>query len=194
MIWKQRSSGYSMGYSNLETKMVKKILIYPDPFLRKPTESIGGIYCGSRKDYEDNLDILRKALVNSGDGVALAANQIGLSWHTFAISKTNKDLNFIIKKYGDIFSDANYTPLGDEKEIQEEGCLSFPGIRLPIERWKKIKIKAHDQIYGKVEFELEDFPARVFQHEIDHLDGILFVDDLPIKKRLQIAKLLQKRK
>lgn len=175
---------------------IRRVLIYPDPFLRKPTVSIKELYLRSREEYQKVVDDLRHSLM-AGDGVALAANQVGFQWRGLVINSAHPRLMGICKKYGDVFWDVTFTPVGDEKELAMEGCLSFPGIRRLIERWAKIKVTANDVTFANIEFEIDGSddvgPARVFQHEIDHLDGRLFVDYLPTKKKLQIAKQLQKR-
>lgn len=170
--------------------MIHKLLIYPNHFLRKSTDSLETTYFNDREKYEKILDELRENLRYYDDGVALAANQIGIPFNAFVLNKDNEELKNIVNKFGDIFLDATYENLTDEKETKIEGCLSFPGVKIPVQRWKKIKVKARDKTFGKIELELENFPARVAQHEIDHCKSRLFIDDLPLGKRLKIGKQL----
>ena len=82
--------------------------------------------------------------------------------------------------------------------FEEEGCLSLPGLYRRIKRFSYVKVRGVDVEKGEeIEFEVEGLPARVFQHEIDHLNGVLFIDHLsPIQKRLALEKYrkLQKRR
>jgi peptide deformylase len=176
---------------------VKRVLIYPDPFLRKPTVSIENLYQRSRDEYQNVIDDMRHTLMASDNGIALAANQIGFQWRGLVVLSSHPRLSELCKKYGDVFWDVTYSQVGSETSTVDEGCLSFPGIKVPVKRFNKIKISCRDVTFGIIEFELdggEDIgPARIFQHEIDHLDGRLFVDYLSTQKKLEIAKKLQKR-
>jgi peptide deformylase len=67
-------------------------------------------------------------------------------------------------------------PVGDETVEDWEGCLSIPDIRGRVPRWREIRLRGYDRDGGRFELSLRDFPARVAQHETDHLDGILFFD------------------
>jgi peptide deformylase len=176
---------------------VRRVLIYPDPFLRKPTVSIENLYKESRGEYQQVVDDMRHSLMGSGHGIALAANQIGFQWRGLVVLSAHPELSELCRKYGDVFWDVTYSPVGDEMSEHDEGCLSFPGEWIPVKRWNKIKVSCKDVTFAHIEFELDGGnrigPARIFQHEIDHLDGKLMVDYLPTKKRLQIAKKMQKR-
>ncbi len=80
---------------------------------------------------------------------------------------------------------ARYQPVGDEVEIDSEGCLSVPflwGDEVP--RWKKVRVRALDRNGKPVDFEAEGFHARVLQHEIDHLDGLVYLDRMKDLKSL----------
>lgn len=109
----------------------------------------------------------------SADGVGLAAPQINESIQLCVIAKEysalgkNEDLVLV-------------NPVWQKKSIlavwDAEGCLSVPEYWGEVKRYKKIKVKALDQFGRPIEFEAKDFPARVIQHEVDHLNGILFVE------------------
>ncbi len=170
--------------------MIYKLLTYPNPFLRKSTNSLENVYHNERERYETILEELRENLRYYQDGVAITANQIGMSYNAFVLNKENNELKTIVNKFGDIFLDATYENIGEEKETQIEGCLSFPGVRIPVQRYKKIKVMSRDKTFAKIELELSGFSARVFMHEIQHTKGILFIDDLPLSKRLKIGKQL----
>lgn len=139
------------------------ILIYPDPRLKKKAEEI--------KDPKDPaireliFDMLETMKKNNGLG--LAAPQVGKSVRLCAVKferKTHILINPIIKSKS------------WSKEIAEEGCLSFPGQFIPVKRFKKVKIIAQDKTGKKISIKAEGLLARAFQHEIDHLDGILYID------------------
>lgn len=69
-----------------------------------------------------------------------------------------------------------YETLSDEKEKDWEGCLSIPGIRALVPRYKSIRVQYTDELGGNIELQLEGFVARVFQHEVDHLEGTVYLD------------------
>ncbi len=110
-------------------------------------------------------------------GVGLAAPQIheGLRIFVAAIAPENEeplapDLDPMV------FINPVITPLGNEVVEDWEGCLSIPDIRGRVPRARLIKVTAVDRYGGKIELTSHDFPARVIQHETDHLDGVLFLD------------------
>jgi len=81
-----------------------------------------------------------------------------------------------------------YKPLGDEKENDWEGCLSIPGMQGLVTRYKKIRYTGFDIDGNKIDNEVEGLHARVIQHEIDHLEGILYTERLADKKAFGFEK------
>ena len=77
--------------------------------------------------------------------------------------------------------------------MDEEGCLSFPGIFLEIKRAKEVEVEGLDIKGEKIKLKAKGLLARVFQHEIDHLDGVLFIDKISFWQKLKIRKKLQQR-
>jgi peptide deformylase len=75
-----------------------------------------------------------------------------------------------------VFINPVITPVGDERVEDWEGCLSIPDIRGRVPRARAIRVTAMDRVGGRIDITSQDFPARVIQHETDHLDGVLFVD------------------
>jgi peptide deformylase len=156
-----------------------RIRKFPDPALRKPT------------GFSDNLtqqliDVMLETLETSGDGAALAASQVGVDHRLFVVAE----------RYSSVFG-SRIVRCPEVKEaspdlIEEfEGCLSFPGITIPVSRpsW----VIASWQPFPVAEVvikKLEGLEARLFQHELDHLDGRLFVDHLPKSDRIKIAQRL----
>lgn len=141
-----------------------KIVYYPDPVLLKPAEPITEI--------TEEIRILGQEMISAmhnSRGVGLAGPQVGISKRIIVVcpeaepGKEKVLLNpVILKKKG--------------KELGEEGCLSFPGIYGNVQRATWIQAEAMLISGEKVIIECEGFPARVLQHEIDHLNGIVFVN------------------
>lgn len=115
------------------------------------------------------------------DGVGLAAPQVGISQRFFVMDVGNGPVAVI---------NPEILEASPETEIAEEGCLSFPEIFVEIERSKRVKVR-YQNVRGEfVEEELEGYPARVFQHEFDHLNGVLIIDRIKPAKRLLLRKRL----
>lgn len=142
--------------------MELKILKYPHPILKKKA-----------KEIKDPLDPKIQELIpqmlelmKSANGVGLAANQIGKAIRLCVMEVEGKKyivLNPEVKLQG-------------KKRLIEEGCLSFPGQFLPIERMEKAKMKYIDEKGNKCKVLAKGLLAIAIQHEIDHLDGILIID------------------
>ncbi len=154
--------------------MILKIIKYPNPILRKKSKKIEIIDRKIKKLAQDMLETLKSA-----QGLGLAAPQVGESISLFVLNFGEKSLVFInpeiIKK-------------SKKKEVLEEGCLSFPGLFLKIKRPKEIEIKALDLNGQEIKRKFNGLDARVIQHEIDHLNGILFIDRLSWLEKLKLKK------
>lgn len=157
--------------------MLKKILFYPDPILRKKAKDVEEIKSETKKFCADLAETMVKK-----DGIGLAAPQIGASERIIAVGLGEKVMVLINPKI--IYKSR-------EEEKGEEGCLSFPGIFLEIKRAQKIKVKFLNLAGEEKELEAEGLGARVFQHEIDHLDGILFIDRIGFYKKIKVRKALK---
>lgn len=154
-----------------------KIVQKGDPVLRKVAREINEDEFSS-EFLDDLLDNMRTALSQEEDGYAIAAPQIGESFRVFLVSaslfrniKGNEDsdedrvyINPMIKKSS------------KDTEIMEEGCLSVRGWYGEVERHKKIKIEAFTKEGKRFQEGSSGILAQIFQHEIDHLNGILFID------------------
>ncbi|MCK4894285.1 MAG: peptide deformylase [Calditrichia bacterium] len=147
------------------------------PTLRKIAERVNK-FDQDLKDFVDNL--IETMRLN--EGVGLAATQVNVVKQVFVIDKGLIDEAWEIQVY------INPEILESEGlENLEEGCLSIPGIRAEVERPPAIKVK-YQNLDGKlIEEQLEGMLAKVFQHEFDHLNGVLFVDRIPqlIRKLLE---------
>lgn len=135
-----------------------------NPILRKKSQPI-------KKITADILDLAKGMIeiMNKNDGIGLSACQVGKNIRMFVIlSELSSD-----KK---VFINPEIIKISKKTEILEEGCLSLPGITLLIKRAKSLKIKALDENNKQFKLKAKDLLARVIQHEIDHLNGILITD------------------
>ena len=162
--------------------MIRNIVLYPDPILQRPTEKVtefDGELCTLA---DDMFESMYKAI-----GIGLAAPQIGVGKRMTVIDLSNQ------KDAKDKIVLVNPEIIHKEgKQVEEEGCLSLPDIRDKVSRAAKVKVRAQD-LEGKwFELEGEELLARAFQHEIDHLDGILFPWRLSVLKRDLILRKIRK--
>ena len=136
----------------------KKILTYPNDSLTQRCEVITNI--------SEWRDVVREMyyIMNKNNGAGLAANQVGLPYRLFIIATTHDD--------SPVFNpDIVWHSAGTNVDV--EGCLSIPGEQYEVRRWNIVKLSYYD-LEGKYKVVmLKDFDARVVQHEIDHLNGIL---------------------
>ena len=159
--------------STESTNGILEVRKYPDPILKKVSEPV--------TVFDDELAEFVKVLFSSmrvHDGVGLAAPQVGVLKKIAVVEYDGKSYVLINPK------------VIDQKGIQEgeEGCLSFPGIYAHVTRPKWVKIETQD-IHGETQtIEGEDYTARAFLHEMDHLTGKLFIDYLSNLKRNAIKK------
>ncbi len=156
-------------WDKLFDSMVRKIVTYPAEILKRPTDRIDVVDREVKQLVRDMFETMYDA-----EGVGLAANQIGVPLSVMVIDTSPKedapDLKLVL---------INPEIVGSEGKIKyKEGCLSFPGLSVEVERARKVKVKALNEHGEEMEIELEGFPAIVFQHELDHLKGITFVDRL----------------
>ena len=168
--------------------MVRKILTFPHPILKTPTKEVDVI----DKEIEGLVRDMFETMYHA-EGVGLAANQIGESLRIMVIDTTPKKESPPVKLV--LINPEVLSKEGSIKYV--EGCLSFPGLTVEVERFRKLVVKAKDLTGEEKVYELEGFPAIVFQHEMDHLMGITFIDRVNgIKRRLALDKYakLQKQK
>jgi len=159
---------------------IHEIVKYPDPVLAKPGEPV--------TEFDDKLKTLVEEMFESmyaAHGIGLAAPQIGLSKRITVI-----DVNFK-KDPADQLVLINPEIIEREgQQFEEEGCLSLPDIRDKVKRAAKVKVRAQNADGEWFEVEGEELLSRAFQHEIDHLDGVLFIDRLSrLKKDLTVRKI-----
>lgn len=170
---------------------VLKILRYPDPILRKKTTEVGFDTLSDPlwlSDVEDCFDTLYR----SDSGAAIAANQVGIQKRFFVINKNQGHL--LPSDAPLVIVNPRVTSKSSETSVEREGCLSFPGISVSVNRSREIEVEFQYSMDGQAgKLRLTDWIARVFQHEIDHLDGSLFIDHLSTKKKIEIVKKIRKK-
>ncbi len=161
---------------------IREILIIGDPGLTRTSDPVDGIT-------EEILRLARDMVetVHAAPGVGLAAPQVGVNKRLIVVDLSvgeNKDALHVL---------INPEIVAKEGEsISEEGCLSVPDIKEKVARPYKVVARGIDLEGRRVEIEGEDLLARALCHEIDHLDGILFVEKLSALKRKLIKKKLKK--
>ncbi len=168
--------------------MVLKIIKYPNPILKKKSEEVKEITPGIK---ELVLNIM--AIMEEKKGIGLAAPQVGELKRIIIVQTTGSE-KFTTGKGAEAFINPKILKKSKETEVMEEGCLSFPELFLEIKRAKTIEIEATNLEGTKIQFKADGIGARAFQHEIDHLDGILFIDKVGFWQKLKIKKTLKKSK
>jgi len=119
----------------------------------------------------------------STNGVGLAAPQISASWRMMIIaSRPSERYPYAPEMEPTLMINPSFESLSDVREKDWEGCLSIPSIRAKVPRYTKIKVSYINALGGVVAQDLEGFVARVFQHEYDHLDGLVYLDRVESNK------------
>ncbi len=158
---------------------VREILILPDKRLRLVSEPIKRVDAGIRKLVEDLFETMYAA-----PGIGLAAIQVGIAKRIFTADLSKKEED----RQPQVFINPEITWASEEKSVREEGCLSIPDYYEDIERSAAMKVKYLDLDGKTQETEAKDLFAACIQHEIDHLNGVLFIDYLSKLKRDRITK------
>lgn len=153
---------------------IRKIVTIPDPVLYKKTQKIGEITEDIKRLAQDLIDTVKVA--EDPEGAGLAATQIGVSKRMCVVRNFFEDpLNPKEIKANDIILiNPKITHFSDEKDLDWEGCLSVPDKYGKVDRAWKIKVTAKDIDGNIIKIKAEGFFARTIQHEVDHLDGVLF--------------------
>jgi|SRR3984885_14669602 peptide deformylase len=165
-----------------EASMIYPIVKFPDPILQRASAPVTEFDDELRKLVADMFESMYAA-----QGIGLAAPQIGIPKRLTVIDLSNK------KEPKDKIVLINpVITLQEGKQVEEEGCLSLPEIREKVRRSARVIVKAQDE-YGKwSEREGSELLARAFQHEIDHLDGVLFIFRISALKRDLILRRIRK--
>ena len=161
--------------------MVLEIRKYGDPVLKKESQNVETIDDNIKKLLDDMVDTMREA-----SGVGLAAPQVGINLNVVVIEIEGKVRKLI---------NPEIIAKSAEEETVEEGCLSIPGVWEKVKRAARVKVKYTNENGEEVIEEGEGLLGRAFQHEIDHLKGVVFVERISsLAKNLLAKKLLKMKK
>jgi peptide deformylase len=160
--------------------MLRPILTYGHPVLRQVTRPVQNLNGDLPQLIEDMVETM-----NAAPGVGLAANQVGSQQRVF-VANPSEDHD-----PGKLLVVINPALVETQGElVSEEGCLSIPEFRDEVRRARRVLVTGLDRNGRPIQIEGEDLLARIFQHEIDHLNGVLFVDRLsPAKRDILLRKL-----
>jgi peptide deformylase len=137
---------------------------YGDPVLRMRARDV--------ERFDDDLVRLverMKRLMVDASGVGLAGNQVGVLQRLVVVQPSAEEEPFALVN-------PRIVERSDETEVADEGCLSLQGVLVPVERNLRLTVEARDEHGDELRLELEELGARVIQHELDHLDGVLILD------------------
>ena len=162
-----------------------KLVYAPDPILKKESASLPQVDEHHRELIKEMYEVMY-----SSNGVGLAAPQIGLNLRIFVLDAGSRE----DEKKPITIINPKILSFGEEIVSYEEGCLSFPEHFAEIDRPEKIDIEFLDENNNKKSHKFVGFESRIIQHEIDHLNGILFVDHLSRLKRDVILRKMKKYK
>jgi peptide deformylase len=163
---------------------VRKLHLLGSPVLRQRSAPVAAIDDQVRRLVDDLFETMRAA-----KGVGLAANQVGVALRVAVVDVGEADPPPLV------LINPRIAQPSDVTETAEEGCLSIPEIFGDVERPLQVTLEALDGDGTPYRLELSGFKARAVQHEIDHLDGVLFLDHLSaVKRSLLIAKWKKSRK
>ena len=162
----------------MEPMAIREIRKFPDPVLRKKTAVVGAIDDDLCRLIDDMVETMHAA-----PGVGLAANQVGVPLQVAVIDigdheEEGKKRPLVVLINPEVISQEGTV-------VAEEGCLSVPDFTEQVKRAARVKVRAKDRAGKTFELEADGLMAKALQHELDHLNGILFIDRLsPIKKSI----------
>ncbi|MGH7555547.1 MAG: peptide deformylase [Longimicrobiales bacterium] len=158
--------------------MVREVRLLGDPVLRRKAKPVAELDSGVRALINDLFDTMYKE-----EGVGLAAPQVGISERVIVIDPHDPELQPLA------LVNPRIVQHGEELDRGEEGCLSLPGLKDIVERPATVVVEGLGRDGQPLHIEASGLLARILQHEIDHLDGILFVDRVsPLKRKLLLKK------
>jgi peptide deformylase len=162
--------------------MIRPILKYGDDTLHQPAEPVGQITPEIEQIIDDMIETMYAA-----PGIGLAAPQIGVPSRVFVVdTSVGRDPSALMVLINPVFVEREGT------QLEEEGCLSVPGFNATVVRPTRVVVKALDRTGLEFQREGTGLLARALQHEMDHLDGTLFVDRLRGIKRDLIVRKIRK--
>jgi peptide deformylase len=162
----------------LRVAALSQVRQYPDPVLKMQAREV--------ESFDDDLQRLverMKRLMKDAYGLGLAGNQVGILRRVFTFQPEEGDALALVNP--------KIVERSDESETDQEGCLSMQVVRVPVERALSVTVEANDPEGGEVRLELTGLTARVAQHEIDHLDGVLILDRTDEESRREALAVLR---
>jgi len=165
---------------------ILEVLHYPDPRLRNKARPVERVDDTVRRLVDDMFDTMYEA-----EGIGLAAPQVGISQRVMIVDVPDEDgVHQVHALVNPVIVES-----GSETDKATEGCLSIPGIEEDVTRPVRVVVEGLSPAAESLRIEAEGLLARALQHEIDHLDGILFIDRLsPLKRGILMRKWRKKRR
>ena len=162
---------------------IREIIILPDKQLRLVSRSIEKVTAEVRRLADDMFETMYAA-----PGIGLAAIQVGQPVRLITMDLAKKEENGEVNPRPRVFINPEILSSSEETSIYEEGCLSIPEYYEEVERPAKVRVKFLDLAGAEQELEADGLLATCLQHEIDHLDGVLFIDYISKLKRDRVIK------
>jgi peptide deformylase len=157
---------------------IREVRIMGDPVLRAKAEPVGELTDALRTLIADMFDTMY-----AEDGVGLAAPQVGIGKRIIVVDPHDE----VVEPFALVNPEIVF--FGEELDRAEEGCLSIPGLKDIVERPDSVQVQGFDIEGKRVAVAADGLLARILQHEVDHLDGILFIDRVsPLKRKLLLAR------
>ena len=144
---------------------------YPDPVLRMRAREVESFDADLARLAERMRGLMRDAA-----GVGLAATQVGVLQRVLVFQRVAADEEEGVEEEVATVVNPTIVERSEEIETDDEGCLSLQGVLVPVERSTRLAVEGVDERGEPLRYELEELPARVLQHEVDHLDGTLILD------------------
>jgi peptide deformylase len=163
---------------------IRPIRIYGDPVLREKAAPIAEIDDGVREIARDMLETLADV-----DGVGLAAPQVGVARRIIVVHPPAPERDEA-REEPRVLLNPEIVEKGGGSVAAEEGCLSLPGLYETVKRQERVRVRARDLGGEDVEISAEGMASRILQHEIDHLEGVLFIDRIGPMRRALLRKKL----
>ncbi len=163
---------------------MRPLVILPDPILREVSKPVEHIDEALQKLADDMLETMYHA-----QGVGLAAIQIGIPLRMLVIDVSQNDE----QKNPQVIINPKILWLSEERNVHKEGCLSIPEYFAEVERPKRLRVRYQNREGKQTEMEADDLLATCLQHEIDHLNGRLFIDHISKIKRDMVIRKFKKR-
>lgn len=161
---------------------IREIVLMGDPVLRREAVEVDAFDDGLRALVRDMFETMYHA-----DGIGLAAPQIGISRRVIVVDLRRQEDEVEPHKIALVNPVVAWE--SPETDKQPEGCLSIPGLEEVVQRPARVRVEGHDPHGAPVSVEAEGLFARALQHEIDHVNGVLFVDRVsPLKRKMLLKK------